>query len=520
MKDKILLFMPILFFWNVADLLRYKGSDCTGDILMNQIDHERYDVDYYDLDAYTLKKYGNHRDYFKNYDSFESLLKDYKKLLSNDYKFIIYSSQTFLAEVVFMSVMILLYLFPETTIYVGGSSARFLFSQTISKGSSSYFNFLADLLNVSFFDAKNYKNLIRVETVHPLMLSSAQTNIWKIFNKDTNTMDDEFQYYSNRNYIKEHQLNNEEDLVISYNQIMRDRNLDIQVDDRYIKQATLQLSSGCTNRCSFCAVIPDYYSIISLQEMKDTIMSYLDRGYNSFMFLDRLTNKWPEELYHWIVRENLDFKWSSSFSAAKTDLDYWKMIYEAGCRLVSIGFESPSPRMLKFVRKNVNLKQIEKAVEESHKANLFITGNFIIGMPSEGPEDLKMLVKFIERNKNYINFLAINSFSLRPISDFYINSSKYGITVHKIDDWYSRSPHWENYGAEYTENEGPLSGLSYLELEDYKGKLRQFLVSLYYDYDGQFINHNISQHYLFALIDLYKNKKDVMEIIKNNNLDI
>ena len=71
---------------------------------------------------------------------------------------------------------------------------------------------------------------------------------------------------------------------------------------------------------------------------------------------------------------------------------------EAGCVSISYGFESGSKRMLKSMRKQTSIQQMEKAVRLSRKYGMMIPVSFIIGMPGEDEASCQETINFCIRN--------------------------------------------------------------------------------------------------------------------------
>lgn len=285
-------------------------------------------------------------------------------------------------------------------------------------------------------------------------------------------------------------------LSIDYDTILKDTDVTVPEEyaDKRIKMATITLSSGCPNRCSFCNHWWKEYTRHSIDDMKDVIMSYIDKGFNSFYFLDRTSNVWPEELFNWIVRRNLDIKWSSSFTARGTSLDYWKMVYEAGCRIVDVGFESVSPRMLEIINKKTTKEQLQECLDNANEANLIINCNFIVGMPGERPVDIRENIDFIHENSSKIGSIAMGPYTLLGASDYYDNPEKYGIRIVDPD---------HDYDTGYVEVDTWLSTLSGKQLAVYKRKLDSFIKNDVFGSQKELF-YFPQQHLVFSLFDVLK----------------
>ncbi len=71
----------------------------------------------------------------------------------------------------------------------------------------------------------------------------------------------------------------------------------------------------------------------------------------------------------------------------------------AGCVSISYGFESGSPRMLREMKKNVTVEQMEEAARINRRHGMMLPVSFIIGMPGENEESCRETVEFCVRNR-------------------------------------------------------------------------------------------------------------------------
>lgn len=76
-----------------------------------------------------------------------------------------------------------------------------------------------------------------------------------------------------------------------------------------------------------------------------------------------------------------------------------KLLKEMNVRTVSIGFESGSPEILKYLKSNtMKIEDNRKAAQLLHKYGFEIEGLFMIGSPFETKKDLMMTLNFIKNN--------------------------------------------------------------------------------------------------------------------------
>jgi radical SAM superfamily enzyme YgiQ (UPF0313 family) len=134
------------------------------------------------------------------------------------------------------------------------------------------------------------------------------------------------------------------------------------------------------------------------------------KGWRHFQINDDVFNLHPErviQICKLIVEKGLDITWElyngMRVNAVNEELLHW--MKKAGCRLISYGCESGSPRLLKIIRKGLTTDMVTKAVNLTHKEGIPCSVNFIVGHPTETYKDAQMSLRFAESlPASFINF--------------------------------------------------------------------------------------------------------------------
>lgn len=101
--------------------------------------------------------------------------------------------------------------------------------------------------------------------------------------------------------------------------------------------------------------------------------------------------------------------------------DMFKELYKAGLRIVSVGYESGSNRVLEFLRKGVTVEQNIKAAEILNKIGIDIWCNVMLGIPTETKAEAIATIQMVKKIKE-IQPRAIPSiaaFTPHPGSDLF-----------------------------------------------------------------------------------------------------
>mgnify|MGYP003652351918 CR=1 FL=1 len=208
----------------------------------------------------------------------------------------------------------------------------------------------------------------------------------------------------------------------------------------------LTFSRGCNFRCTFCSVpvmVPLYRHKpiekcldeighwIDLNEDKYEEYSWWEGGWKLGMLAhDSIMNgnpKWLEDLCNGIIDRGYGEKitWGGNLRLMLplANIDTLRLYNKAGIEYMITGFESASPRVLKHMKKNKNIKMVRKIFENIRQINKEAGDNtnntikvqlqLIIGYLNETEEDFQMTLDFIEEFHDVIyEILTCSVFSL------------------------------------------------------------------------------------------------------------
>lgn len=517
-KQRVLLAVPLYYYWDHDVWTEFRFCLSGPTIVNEEIDREKFEVDFIDFDAMAVKQYHNISS--TSPDDFVTMMNEYRAIVEDgNYSYILFSFPL-MHEMQYtdLAVMMMYYVTErsETTVYLGGLSLR---NSRLRYQQDVLLN-LPDFKPYFNFENYNFEKSHLIPVTGPSMVPDfIPADVWnKINKKDSEiksylTLDGQIRrgyYYDcitrKLNYLP----NNLSDFRYSYAELF-EKYPEVKVPNKskIIQMAELKLSDGCPYNCAFCEISGrdrgshrGKYVKMDSQSMIDVVQSYVDKGFNSFFFLDRTSSVWPEEFFHEIIRRNLKISWAGSFNLKNKDLDYWKMIYEAGGRVIDVGLESVSNPMLIKINKGFTSADAQQFMDDAHSAGLFVSGNFIFGMPGETIEDLKFTTNFIEKNvlDMKLNSCSSNGFIMMYDSTFYTEAEKYDC---KILDRDARD-------CRYIETSGPLSHMTYEELENYKETLNTMIKSNLFHKKLQ-LPFNCSYQLLFALYDIYNDKEKVVK---------
>lgn len=155
-----------------------------------------------------------------------------------------------------------------------------------------------------------------------------------------------------------------------------------------------QTRRGCPLNCSYCSTAAIEGRTIrkrSLQILIEEMKALVKQGFRRFFFVDNTFNLPPsyaKEICRLIIRQDLNIVWRCILYPGKVDEDLIKLMAEAGCKEVSLGFESGCQRILKNMNKKFHPEEISKTSLMLAKYSIQQTGFLMLGGPGETKESV------------------------------------------------------------------------------------------------------------------------------------
>ncbi len=198
-------------------------------------------------------------------------------------------------------------------------------------------------------------------------------------------------------------------------------------------------SRGCTYRCRFCSAQKSACNVWRPRSVENTIkeLCYLSsEGFRQFIFVDdslTLNQKRVIKLCKSIRKEKLDIEWFCEGRVDNSSYEMLKELSQAGCKVIFLGIESASQRILDYYNKQITPQQSKKAVTTARKAGIdLIIGSFILGAPHETLEEIQNTLEFAKQLP--IDFPRFNILGAYPGTDVWNELAMNGI-LNEEDLW-------------------------------------------------------------------------------------
>ncbi|MGB2877538.1 MAG: radical SAM protein [Dehalococcoidales bacterium] len=177
------------------------------------------------------------------------------------------------------------------------------------------------------------------------------------------------------------------------------RHLDVR--DYYFAAANYPMvmiitGRGCPYRCFFCVYPQTFHSrqyrprsaasvVDEFQWITENLPDVKEIGIEDDTFT--VDPERAREICRQIIERGIKIKWYCNVRVS-LELETMRWMKKAGCRLVTVGFESADQESLNRMQKGITVAQIRQFVRDARKAGLLVHGCFIIGNPGETTETM------------------------------------------------------------------------------------------------------------------------------------
>lgn len=161
-----------------------------------------------------------------------------------------------------------------------------------------------------------------------------------------------------------------------------------------------QTRRGCPMECSYCSTAKIEGRIIRKREPRaviDAIARFQRAGFDRLFFVDNTFNLPPsyaEEVCRRIIASQLRISWRCILYPWKVDETLVQLMAEAGCKEVSLGFESGSKRILRAMNKKFEPDEVSRISRLLKQYGIRSMGFLLLGGPGETKETVKESLHF------------------------------------------------------------------------------------------------------------------------------
>ncbi len=163
-----------------------------------------------------------------------------------------------------------------------------------------------------------------------------------------------------------------------------------------------QTRRGCAMDCSYCSTSLIEGRVLRKLSPKlavDLLRAYVEAGFDKFFFTDNTFNfpySYAETLCDEITESGLKIGWRCIFYPWKADKHLIRKMADAGCRELSMGFESGDDMVLKRLNKKFTTEDVRKISQIAGEFGISRMGFLLMGGPGETCRTVEKSLEYAE----------------------------------------------------------------------------------------------------------------------------
>ncbi len=187
-------------------------------------------------------------------------------------------------------------------------------------------------------------------------------------------------------------------------------NRDLLIDvDKYPKDTLGQIhtSRGCIYQCAYCSASIIWKGRVRFRSIENVLaeIEYLYRKYNikDINFADDNFTLEParvKAICNGIKEKNFRIRWRCCARVdihQKFDLELLKLMHNAGCQNICVGFESGSQEILDRVKRETSIADATTLLKMMKQAKINVHADFIVGLPGENESTLNKTLELMKK---------------------------------------------------------------------------------------------------------------------------
>jgi anaerobic magnesium-protoporphyrin IX monomethyl ester cyclase len=249
----------------------------------------------------------------------------------------------------------------------------------------------------------------------------------------------------------------------------------------------ISTSRGCPFACKFCSTSVHWGRMKRQRSVKSVIneIKMLKKKYpfaTNIIFNDDefiLNKVWITEFCKAMIHEKINLLWWCCARVTSISEEIVVLLKKAGCSSITLGIESGSPKILKYIHKEIDKKEVIKAFDVCEKNNLQVGMFLIVGLPGENDKTINETINLL-KNISSGNMGFPGLFQIFPGNETYNLAKKQGFI---FDDYWLT-----NKQAPFYTYENSRRKLLYWSFKIsffhkfYRGELLQFLIKIMKDH--------------------------------------
>jgi len=189
-------------------------------------------------------------------------------------------------------------------------------------------------------------------------------------------------------------------------------------------------SMGCPYSCVFCVWGPSQFRVREVDSIIEEMEILIRQtGISAFTIWDAAFTVVPKRLTEFcekVLSKGMSIQWSCD-SRVNVEKALLELMARAGCRSLSYGVESGSPRILKSINKKIEPEEVIAFARNCSEAGIRTEGLFMYSLPDETLQDVELTLNLIREVLRYSQAIAGNLTLIYPGTDLETMAKQRGV---------------------------------------------------------------------------------------------
>ena len=206
-------------------------------------------------------------------------------------------------------------------------------------------------------------------------------------------------------------------------------------------------SRGCIFACTFCSETVfwkrfRYRPAENIVAEMEYHLSYV-KNTHFFYIVDSLINgnmKELEKMCDLLIEKKIKCYWGGKASIrTQMTREILDKMYRAGCRNLTYGIESGSPKVLRDMRKGFTIPIAERVLKDTKDVGIESGAFFLVGFPTETNDDYELTKDFLLKNQSSLDYVVPGwGCGLLKGSEIAEKTEKFGIVFDETGEWQTK----------------------------------------------------------------------------------
>jgi radical SAM superfamily enzyme YgiQ (UPF0313 family) len=207
--------------------------------------------------------------------------------------------------------------------------------------------------------------------------------------------------------------------------------------EKYSFPGAVSSSRGCANTCIICSsrLVSGALRHRSTEGVLEEVKILKDEGIDEIFFVDpNFASHRDRTLEICRGLEDLNVRWFAELRLDHVDPEVIRAMGASGCKVIRFGIESGSKRVIKTIKKGIDITRVEDVVKDFVANGIVPVCGFMIGHPRETREEFEMSRELALAVRDLGGEATFSIFTPYPGTMPFLNARSLGMNI-TSSDW-------------------------------------------------------------------------------------